>query len=389
MTEIQKQAQQLGDYMVLWRRQFHQFPELSLPEAATSRHIQQELQNMSLEPVVLKNRSVIARLDGPLPGRRLAIRADIDALPLQEETGLSYASQVPGVMHACGHDYHAACLLGVAKLLLQNQKSLCGSVYLCFQTAEEVSEGGAWQIVDYLKENGGVDQAIAAHVSGSLPGGHIQLPAGPMMAGIAQWTLTVSGTGGHGSRPDLCRDPIRPASDILREFSAIPVNRHAPFDVCVINPCTFHAGTAFNIVPEQAVVSGNLRYFKPGDIDVIRRSMEEIAAGIAAAHGCRATLDFEGMLPPCYNDPEAAAAGQALCAQLGIPLAPSGDPDTGSDDFAEFLSAFSGFYLRIGAHSGQPGTVGVHHNPRFALDDSSLPTAAAFLAAYAATFLRA
>ena len=194
--------------------------------------------------------------------------------------------------------------------------------------------------------------------------------------------------GGHGSRPDLAVDPIRPACDILLKVQAIPVNRHDPFSTVVVSPCMINAGTKNNIIPNDAEIEGNLRFFKAGeDIEVIDL-MRKIAENVAAAYGCTAEVERVVMAPlPVVNDKEAAAAGRALAAEQGLTVLPQGDPATGSDDYAAFVHAFKGFYCVVGAKCDLPGTSGNHHNANFAIDEASLKVGATFMGEYAYNFL--
>ena len=219
---IHELAVKYEDYMISIRRHFHMYPELSLKEEKTSLRIQQELTEMGIPFDVVGHRNVVGRIEFARPGKRLAIRADIDALPMQEEIDSEFKSTVPGVMHACGHDVHAATLLAAAKCLTEMKDELSGTVYLCFQVAEEISGGGPQEIIEYLNSKGGVDEVIANHMTPALDPYVTSAISGPANAGNCQWRITVRGRGGHGSRPDLSIDPIRPATEILQKICSIP-----------------------------------------------------------------------------------------------------------------------------------------------------------------------
>ena len=385
---IKELIAQNEDYIIEMRREFHMHPELSYQEERTSRRICEELEKMNIQYEVVGRRNVIGIINKNKAGKKIAIRADIDALPVCEEVDLPFKSQTPGVMHACGHDGHTAMLLGIAKSLNELKDELNGSVYLCFQVAEEVGGGAAEECVEYLQAHGGVDQAIGTHLMGQMPVGLIGIPDGAMMAGNTGFKIKVHGVGGHGSRPDLAVDPIRPACDILLKVQAIPVNRHDPFSTVVVSPCMINAVTKNNIIPNDAEIEGNLRFFKAGeDIEVIDL-MRKIAENVAAAYGCTAEVERVIMAPlPVVNDKEAAAAGRALAAEQGLTVLPQGDPATGSDDYAAFVHAFKGFYCVVGAKSDLPGTSGNHHNANFAIDEASLKVGATFMGEYAYNFL--
>ena len=294
---IKELIAQNEDYIIEMRREFHMHPELSYQEERTSRRICEELEKMNIQYEVVGRRNVIGIINKNKAGKKIAIRADIDALPVCEEVDLPFKSQTPGVMHACGHDGHTAMLLGIAKSLNELKDELNGSVYLCFQVAEEVGGGAAEECVEYLQAHGGVDQAIGTHLMAQMPVGLIGIPDGAMMAGNTGFKIKVHGVGGHGSRPDLAVDPIRPACDILLKVQAIPVNRHDPFSTVVVSPCMINAGTKNNIIPNDAEIEGNLRFFKAGeDIEVIDL-MRKIAENVAAAYGCTAEVERVVMAP--------------------------------------------------------------------------------------------
>ena len=374
-------------YVIEMRREFHENPELSLHEERTVRRIREELDKLGIPNVTVGHNNVVGTLEGGKPGKKLAIRADIDALPVCEANDVPYKSKVDGVMHACGHDGHAAVLLGAAHVLSEIRDQLCGTVYLCFQVAEEVG-AGADEIVEYLKSIGGVDEAIGTHLSGGAEPGQIELPDGPMMAGALGFEITVKGQGGHGSRPDRAVDPVKPACDIVLKIAMIPAQYHSPFDTCVVSPCQITAGNKNNIIPETAFIAGNIRFFKYGDGDRIFAKIKEVAENTARAYGTEAVVTSQVMAPnPVINDPACAARGRAIAEQVGLEVIQR-EPTTGSDNFSDFLAAFPGFYCQTGAHSSRPGASGNHHNPNFDLEESALKKVVEFFAAYTADFLK-
>lgn len=384
---IKEKAKALESYTIDLRREFHMHPELSHEETFTVKRICEELEKCGLpyEHVGLNN--VVALLDTGRPGKTLAIRADIDALPVEEVVDVPFKSQIPGKMHACGHDAHTAILLTAAQIIVEEKENMNGKVYLCFQAAEEIGRG-ADEIVAYLKAQGGVDQVIGTHISGGDEPGTINLPDGPLMAGAWGFEIEVKGVGGHGSRPDKAVDPIKPACAILLAIAAIPAQQHDPFDTCVVSPCLFQAGTKNNIIPDTARIAGNIRFFKYGDGDKIVDAIRLQAENIAKAYGATATVVSEVMSPsPVINDPACAAFGREIAQEVGLELAPPKNPTMGSDNYAEFLAEFPGFYCDTGAHSSRPGTSGNHHNATFDLDESAFCKVVEFFATYAARYL--
>ncbi len=386
--DLEKRAAELEEYVIRLRREFHQHPELSLQEDRTVRRIREELEQSGIPSQIVGRNNVVGVLEGAKPGRRIAIRADIDALPITELNEVPYKSQTEGVMHACGHDGHTAILLGTARMLAERRDQLAGSVYFCFQVAEEVG-AGAGELVEYLRSIGGVDQVIGTHLDGGSSAGEINLPDGPLMAGAMGFEITVQGVGGHGSRPDKAVDPVKPACDILLKIASIPAQRHNPFDTCVVSPCQIVAGTKNNIIPETAFIAGNIRFFKYGDGDKIVETIRTIAEHTARAYGAEATVTKQVMSPlPVINDPACAARGREIAQQVGLTLSVPRDPTTGSDNFAEFLAAFPGFYCDTGARCTRPGSSGNHHNPNFDLDENAFRKVMEFFAAYTLDFLR-
>ena len=375
-------------YMVEMRRELHQHPEISLQEEWTSARICQELESAGIFYRVVGHRNVVGVVDSGKPGRSIAIRADFDALPMDELVDLPYKSKIKGAMHSCGHDAHTATLLGCGKVLNDLKDSFNGKVYLCFQIAEEVG-AGADEIVAYLKEQGGVDEAIAVHVLGAEEVGTMVLPDGAMYAGNMGFKVTVKGVGGHGSRPDLAVDPLRPACDILLKIQAIPVNRHDPFETVVISPCMINGGTKNNIIPEACEIEGNIRFFRVGEGEELVGEIARMAEQIAAAYGATVEVSHNSMaLYPVVNIAESAQRGRALAKELGLTVLAPPNPNLASDNFADFLQAFGGFYASFGAHSHRPGTSGNHHNPTFDMDEAAMPLWGEFLAEYAYRFLQ-
>ncbi len=373
-------------YMIAMRREFHQYPELSLQEERTSARICEELSKMGIPYEVVGQRNVIGILEGGKPGKKIAIRADFDALPVKEETGLPFQSQNEGVMHACGHDGHAAILLGTAKALSEIKEELQGTVVFCFQVAEE-NGVGAMEIVPYLQEKGGVDQVIGLHLMGCHEVGEIFLPDGAIMAGIGGFRIIVTGKGGHGSRPDLSINPIHPACQILLQISSIPTNRHSPFDTCVVSPCKIVGGTANNIIPDTAEIAGNVRYLRLGDAEVLMGEIRRIATNVAASYGATAELIHKKKMGiPVVNNAQCAQKGREIAQEMGLTVLPPHDPNLGNDDFSWLLNEYPGFYANLGCH--KEGADTNIHNCRYDIDERSLALGAEFFVSYACDFLK-
>ena len=251
---------QSESWMIELRRWFHRHPELSLQEKETSGKIQEELTKLGIPYQVLApNYGIVATIQGSRPGKKIVLRADIDALPVTEETGLSFASEHPGVMHACGHDAHAAMLLGAARILQENKDELCGTVICLFQVAEETGFGYK-EALDHFDSIGGVDGVIGLHIWSAVPEGEIVLLPGSIFAGGKGYDLKVKGQGGHGGRPDLVNDPIKTACEMVLKFASIPTNFYDVLDHSVVNVGKIEAGTIGNVFPSEANIYGGFRW---------------------------------------------------------------------------------------------------------------------------------
>lgn len=377
MADFKQLSKENHEYVVKMRRAFHRHPELGGEEVWTSATICEELKKMGIPFEVLENRDVIGIFDTGRPGKKVAVRGDIDALPVKEQSGVPFASEIDGLMHACGHDAHTANLLGVAKNLLAAKAELTGIYYLCFQVGEEKAIG-AKELVAWLTAHGGVDHACGIHVFAGADK-CVMVPAGPFLAGTMAYQIAVTGRGGHGSAPHAAVDPVRPACDILLRISALPVNRLPALDSTVISPCTIHAGTAMNIIPDTAEITGTVRYFKKENGPVIHQMMEDVAKKVAESYGAQAELsDLFAPLLPVVNDAASAAAAQAVGRELGLPVITDAKL-MGSDNFSEFTDAFPGFYAGFGVGNSKKGMIFEQHNAKFAIDEDALEDACAFL----------
>ena len=297
-------------------------------------------------------------------GKKLAIRADMDALPLSELTEVPWKSRNENVMHACGHDGHMASLLGAARLLSEEKTTLNGTVYFCFQEGEEKGTGAA-DCVAYLQKEGGVDYAIGSHLTGVLDTGQIDLAAGTRANGAIIFFIDIQGIGGHGSRPDLSVNPVTIACETYQRLIQIPSHLHEASKTTVISPCVVQAGSKFNIIPEQARIEGTIRFSDADDGEKLMEQVRRTAEKTAEFYGGTAQVDFEiGSKYPVINTPEEVRVGREEARQLGFEVLEN-PPYSASDNFSEFLHAFPGFYCMVGAKSGRPGTSGINHAPNF------------------------
>ncbi len=391
MTDILAEAQALFEYTRALRRDFHSHPEMGFHEVRTAGIVARELTSLGLEVHTgIAETGVVALLEGARPGPVILVRADMDALPITEETGAEYASQNPGVMHACGHDGHTAILLTVAKLLNAHRQELAGTVKLVFQPAEEGMGGAEKMIEGGILDNPRVDVTLGLHVWNEQPVGWIGIANGPAMAGAEIFNVKVIGKGGHGAAPHLSADPVLAAAQIITALQSIVARNVAPLQTAVVSVCTVHGGQAFNVIPSQVELTGTIRTFEPQVRALVLERFEQIIHSSAEAMGCRAEIDLQRLTPAAINQPETSARIQAVARNL-FPQATvdAGNYVTmGSEDFAFILEKVPGCFFFIGSANPEKGLDASHHNPRFDFDESILPNSAALMAAAVIDFLK-
>ena len=387
MFNIHEDAKKYEEYVIGLRQEFHRHPELSDQEVWTSGRICEELDKMGIPYTRVAGTNVVGLIDTGRPGKTIAFRGDIDALPVHEEANVPFKSEIDGLMHACGHDSHAAMVLGAARILNDHKDEPSGKIYVCFQKGEEVGIG-ARDIVEYLKEQGGVDKAFGLHIAANLPTGFISLTEGPSMAGACNWQVVVKGKGGHGSMPYASIDPIKPLAEILLRVTSLMVNRMDTLEPIVVSPCYFHAGTADNIIPETAEMRGTIRYFKEEALDRTLELVEQISRDIAASYDATATLTYSrGKTIPVDNDAASIAAAREVVENIDGLTAIQAPKLMGSDNFADFVHAFPGFYCFMGAGFDGPDGSLPNHHPRFTLDEKAFRLGVEFLTGCAVKFL--
>jgi amidohydrolase len=371
--QIEAQARAQHAQVVAWRRQMHRHPELSFQEVKTAEFLAAELH--AIDGLTVEHptpTSLVARLRGGRPGATLAIRADIDALPIQDAKSCDYASCHAGAMHACGHDGHAAMLLGAARILAGWRDQVPGEVRFFFQHAEELHPGGAQEMVNAGVMNG-VDRIISAHVMSTQDTGLVSVLDGPALASSDRFTLRVNGRGGHAALPARSVDPIWVAAQIVTNLQAVVARNTDPMDALVLSVTRFHAGEAFNVIPDQAEIGGSVRCFSESVRDQVPALIERIAQGVAQAHGATIELDYVRGYSSVVNDAAIAGALRGLVADA-IPSARvvHNRPLPGSEDFSAFLRHAPGAYAFIGARNEARGIVHPHHHPHFDFDEDAL-----------------
>lgn len=380
-------AQEYLPYMRSIRRQLHMHPEISFQEYQTSALIQRELTAMGIPFSPVGETAVIATIEGAHPGKTLALRADMDALSVQElSQDCPYRSTVDGVMHACGHDGHVAALLGAARILLQMRQHLHGTVKLFFEPGEE--HGGSMELFESQGCLQGLDHCFGIHIWSDIPVGKIAVEAGARMAGTDLFTLKVTGQGAHASMPHQGVDAIVAAAAIVLNLQSIVSRELSPQDVGVVTIGKLTAGQRFNAIADQAVLEGNLRSFDPAVRAGYRAMIERIASHTAQAYRAQCEMaDYQYGTPPLINQPEEAAFAQAAAKELfGEDCLVHLPPNMAGEDFAIFIEKVGGVFAFVGGgfldRKNAP-----HHNGYFDIDEDSLPIAAALHAQYALRYL--
>ena len=400
--DLLEQARTIGDRIVALRRAIHAEPELGLQTPRTLAKVRAALADLPLEwregPSTSGAVAILKGGAGPSSqngSRTVLLRGDMDALPMPEETGLEFASQVPNTMHACGHDAHTAMLAGAARLLAERQDQLRGEVRFMFQPGEEGFHGAKFMLADNLL--GGSDDwplpeaAFALHVMPNARHGQVAGRTGALMASADQFEVVVTGRGGHAALPHLALDPVPVACEIVTALQAMVARQFDPHDPVVVTVAQIDAGTAHNIIPDFARLNGTLRTLSPRHRDKLHAALERLAKGIADAHGASAAVTITPGFPVTVCDARAVALAEAVSADLFGESAfhRLAQPMMGAEDFSYVLEKIPGAMLFLGvAHEG----VDWHncpaiHSPRMMIDESALPRGAALLAGCAVRFL--
>lgn len=357
-----------------WRRHLHRRPELSFHEEETASYIEGELRAMGLIPRRLAKTGVAADIALGPGGRTVAVRADIDALPLTEETGLPFASQCAGAMHACGHDGHTAITLGVARRLadLAGQGTGTGCVRVFFQPAEETPPGGALDMIrDGVLE--GVDAVVGLHLWSPLPVGTAGIAAGPVTANADMFEIDIAGVGGHGALPHETVDAVAVACDLVARIQTIVSRRVDPLEPAVVTVGALHAGTTHNIIADTARLLGTARTSSEAARRSVRTELERLCAQGALLHGARASLRFIEGYPAVVNHEVEARLFADVCAdRLGEAAVHPMRPLMIGEDFAYYLRERPGAFLFLGAGSAAAGAAYPHHHPKFTIDEAAL-----------------
>jgi hippurate hydrolase len=364
--------------MTAWRRHLHTIPELAFDCPQTSAFIAARLREFGVDEIHegIAQTGIVAIINGRGAGPTIGLRADFDALPITEETGLDYASTHPGKMHACGHDGHTTMLLGAARYLAET-RNFAGRVALIFQPAEEAGGGAAVMCAEGIMKRFEISQVYALHNAPGFDQGAFYTTPGPIMAAVDTFHVHVQGVGGHGAMPHDTRDPVMAACGIAMAFQTIVSRNHYALDDLVVSVTQIHTGTVDNVIPDTAYLNGTIRTFDPKVQNMVRERMKTIVAGQAASYGVEAVLDYEVGYPATINDPAKSSFASQVAAEVvgdGHVVADSGR-EMGAEDFSYMLQERPGAYLFLGQGDG----AGLHH-PKYNFNDEVAPVGASFFA---------
>jgi amidohydrolase len=381
-ASLLRDATVLAPQVIAWRRQLHMRPEVAFDEHETARFIRETLASIDgLEITRPTETSVVARLVGGRPGRTIAVRADIDALPILEENDSDYRSQIDGAMHACGHDGHTAIVLGLVTLLARHRDALCGEARFIFQHAEEVGPGGAEELVQ-LGVLDGVDQIIGLHLWSTMPVGQIGLIAGPAMAAPDSFQCQIIGRGGHAAAPHQTIDPIAIGAQVVTALQHIVSRATDPLDQVVVSVTQFIAGTTHNVIPGAAFLGGTVRTFDEAVRARVPELMRRMIKGITEAHGATFEIAFERGYRPVVNDAALTERLRGVVARtLGDRVLADMRPSMGGEDFSAYQQRVPGVFAFVGAGNVDAGIAYPHHHPRFQIDEQSLDVGLRYLVA--------
>jgi amidohydrolase len=379
-ADLKRDVDEILPGVIADRRHLHEHPELGLQEYDTARFVTERLQVLGIEDIRtgISETGVtgLIRGTGESPGRDkvVLVRADMDALPIQEENDAPYRSRTDGVMHACGHDAHTAILLGVARVLMDRRDQFAGTVKLIFQPSEETGPGGAkWMIEQGVMQDPTVDACFGLHVWQNEPVGSVLVGDGPVMANSDRFEIGIQGKGGHGAMPHECVDPIVGGMQIVGALQTLVSREVKPTESAVVTIGEFHAGHAPNVIPDTATIRGTVRSFTPGVQELLERRIVELAEAIGVSMRAAVTAEYQRGVPATVNDPKMAAiARRAAIEVVGEENVRPQIPTMGGEDFSFFLLERPGCYFFVGSNNEGRGLTWGHHHPRFDIDEEAL-----------------
>ncbi|MDL2259535.1 M20 family metallopeptidase [Deltaproteobacteria bacterium OttesenSCG-928-K17] len=372
--DLREKSRALSDRLIAIRRDLHENPELSFKEFRTAEMVARTLRDLGLEvKEKVGQTGVTALLKGGRPGPTIALRGDIDALPVCEEAAVPYKSKINGVMHACGHDTHTACALGAAMLLAEVKDELEGNVFFIFEPAEEINRGAAALLAEGVMDDPKVDMIFGIHCHPEVPAGKMGVKEGYLMAAVDTTRFKITGKGGHGGLPHRDIDPIVAAASVIMNVQTIVSRNVPPLNPAVVSFGSIHGGQANNVIPDYVELSGTVRTYDNETRDLIEKRLREVVETTAAALGCKGELSYEREFSAVNNDPRATELARAAVEQIGgegTSVVPT--PSTGGEDFAMYLEKAPGCFLWLGIGNPEIGAMHPWHSPLFVADDSCL-----------------
>ncbi|MEQ3346463.1 M20 metallopeptidase family protein [Peptoniphilus senegalensis] len=375
------------DYVINLRRYFHENPELSWKEVNTSKRIQKELDEMGIPYEIVKDIGVIGHIKGKGEGKRLGIRADIDALPVKEETGLSFASKNEGVMHACGHDAHISILLGTAKILNDLKDEFNGEILIIFQPAEEYIQDSGAKYLSQVPEIKSLDRIIGLHIWGDIDSGSASLNEGPIMASADTFDIYIKGISGHGASPNKAIDPIIAGSMVVNALQTIVSRENDPLEPQVISVTAFNSGNSKNVIPENAHLEGTTRSFNNDLRSKYKSEMQRVLEGVAITTRTKIELDYHDGTPATVNEKESTEMGIEVAKEVFKDGFIEDYPQLmGGEDFAKYLLNIPGCFLLLGG-AGKKGKI-AQHNEKFDIDEDALKLGVEYFVKYAIKYLK-
>ena len=388
--DFMAEAKAMRAELIERRRDFHRHPELAFEELRTAGIVADELGQLGLEVQTgVGKTGVVGILEGAGDGPTLLYRADMDALPIEEENSADYASSESGRMHACGHDGHTAIALGIAKLLSNHRRRLNGRVKFVFQPAEEVGGGALAMIEDGALESPSPDRSLGIHLWNDLEVGKVSVVSGPVMSGAGMFEITVTGRGGHGAMPHQTADPIVCAAQMITALQSIVSRNADPLDTVVLSIGKIGGGSARNVIPQSVTFGGSFRIFREDTRAMVAARIHEIAAGTATAMGCRADVTLGAGIGAVVNDDEVAAHTRAVFASLGDVVSAVEQPWMASEDVGLLMERSPSAYLLVGSANHERELDYPHHHPRFDFDEDVLPLSVGLMSAVIADYLQA
>jgi amidohydrolase len=391
MTQIdfKAQAQAMRDELIARRRDFHRHPELAFEEVRTAGIVAQELNNLGMEVQTgVGKTGVVAILEGAHDGPTVLMRADMDALPINEENQTEFTSGTSGKMHACGHDGHTAIMLGVAKLLSGYRDQMAGRIKFVFQPAEEVGRGALAMVNDGALTSPRPDVTLGLHLWNSMSVGKVGLTSGSAMAGASIFTVNITGKGAHAASAHQGIDPVVAASHIVTALQTIVSRNVDALETAVVSVTYIRAGEAYNVVPQTAELRGTFRVFTHEMRDLVGSRIQSIVENVARALGCEATVEIQHLTKPVINNPEVTErVKQVFTPILGADAIELTNRTMGSEDVSEFMDDIPGLYFFLGAKDETAEAYYGHHHPRFSIDENALPLGVELLSAAAAEYV--